>query len=471
MRSRVLLVSCLAGSVVLAASSALLAEERQVPQTSAEIQLSFAPVVKKVAPAVVNVYATREVQQQRSPLFDDPFFRRFFGGNGQVFPPQRRQQNSLGSGVIVDPSGVIITNAHVIIDDSEVKVALADRREFECDVVLKDKDLDLAVLKIRDPKGELPFAQIGESDSLEVGDIVLAIGNPFGVGQTVTQGIVSALARTRVGVADYQYFIQTDAAINPGNSGGALVNMSGQVVGINTAIYSRGGGSNGIGFAIPSDMVKVVLDSARHGDQVKLPSIGADLQPVTAQIAESLGLDRPSGLLIASIDPGGPAEKVGLEPGDRIVSLDGEDVSDPRVFNYRLATIGVGKVAKLVVDRDGQTMAIDIRLQAPKSVERPSEVRVSVRGPFTGTTIADMTPAIAQSLGLPRDEARGVIIAEVDPRSQIARVGFQPGDVILSVNGDDIGSTQDFLRAAGQQPLLWRVTINRRGRIIRLAFR
>ncbi|ODN72022.1 DegQ family serine endoprotease [Methylobrevis pamukkalensis] len=447
------------------------AAERTLPSSQAEIQLSFAPVVKQVAPAVVNVYATREVAARASPLFDDPFFRQFFGRDPrQQLQPQRRQQNSLGSGVIVDPSGIIITNNHVIADGTEVKIALADRREFECDVILKDKELDLAVLKIRDPRGDLPSVPIGESDALEVGDIVLAIGNPFGVGQTVTQGIVSALARTRVGIADYQFFIQTDAAINPGNSGGALIDMSGTLVGINTAIFSRGGGSNGIGFAIPSDMVKVVLESAKRGSTVQLPSIGVDMQPVTAEIAESLGLDRPTGVLIATLDPGGPAEKAGLQPGDRIVSVGGVEVSDPREFNYRLATIGVGNVADIEIDRDGRIDHLKITLQAPKKVERPQEVRVQVRGPFAGTTIADVTPGIARELGVP-GEPSGVLVTRIDPRSPAARVGIAPGDVVLAINGEEVVTTADFMRLAQTSPLLWRVTVNRQGRVIRMAFR
>ncbi len=277
----------------------------------------------------MNVYSIKQRQQSASPLMDDPFFRQFFGGD---FPaPQRgRPQASLGSGVIVDGSGLVVTNNHVIADGDEIKVALADRREFECDVVLKDEQLDLAVLKIRNPKGTLPAIDLSDSDQLEVGDLVLAIGNPFGVGQTVTQGIVSALARSQVGISDYQFFIQTDAAINPGNSGGALVDVKGDLVGINTAIFTRGGGSNGIGFAIPSNMVKVVIDSARKGvSAVELPWIGADLQPVTSDIAESLGLDRPQGVLVTSVSEDSPAAEAGLEVGDLVTAVDGTEVSDP----------------------------------------------------------------------------------------------------------------------------------------------
>jgi S1-C subfamily serine protease len=245
-----LAVASLALAVLSAVCPAGIAAAQQVPASQAEITLSFAPVAKTVSPAVVNVYASRTVQVRSSPLLDDPFFRQFFGDSVRRGPSQRTQ-NSLGSGVVVDPSGIIVTNNHVIDEGTEVKVALSDRREFECDVLLKDEQLDLAILKVRGLKGPLPVVPLADSDALQVGDLVLAVGNPFGVGQTVTQGIVSALARSQVGISDYQFFIQTDAAINPGNSGGALVDVKGRLVGINTAIFSRGGGSNGIGFAIP----------------------------------------------------------------------------------------------------------------------------------------------------------------------------------------------------------------------------
>jgi len=237
------------------------------------VTLSYAPVVQKVAPAVVNVYAAKVVEN-RNPFFDDPFFRRFFGGEGGL--PRERRQSSLGSGVIVDPSGLVVTNVHVIDGADEVKVALADKREFEAQIVLKDSRTDLAILRIKDSRERFPVVELGDSDNLQVGDVVLAIGNPFAVGQTVTHGIVSAVARTQVGITDYQFFIQTDAAINPGNSGGALVDLSGRLIGVNTAIYSRSGGSQGIGFAIPVNMVRVVVASALGGGKfVKRPWLGA----------------------------------------------------------------------------------------------------------------------------------------------------------------------------------------------------
>src|SRR6201997_320905 len=251
---RLLVVLLLSAGLALPA----LAQDRKVPSSPAELRLSYAPIVQRVQPAVVNVYAAKVVQNH-NPFLDDPIFRRFFGLQGG---PQEQMQRSLGSGVMVDPSGLVVTNVHVIEGADQVKVSLSDKREFEADIVLKDKRSDLAVLRLKDVHEKFPTLDFANSDQLMVGDVVLAIGNPFGVGQTVTHGIISALARTQVGITDYQFFIQTDAAINPGNSGGALVDVSGRLAGINTAIYSRSGGSQGIGFAIPANMVRVVVASA-----------------------------------------------------------------------------------------------------------------------------------------------------------------------------------------------------------------
>src|SRR3974377_510793 len=317
-------------ALVVAAS----AQERRVP-TPNELRLSYAPVVQHVEPAVVNVYAAKVIET-RNPLFDDPIFRQFFGVPGG---DRQQIQRSLGSGVIVDPSGLVVTNVHVIEGADEVKVSLSDKREFEATIVLKDKHSDLAVLRLKDSHERFPSLDFANSDTLEVGDVVLAIGNPFGVGQTVTHGIVSALARTQVGITDYQFFIQTDAAINPGNSGGALVDLSGRLVGINTAIFSRSGGSQGVGFAIPANMVHVVVASAKGGSPAVLrPWLGATLQQGTAGIAAPMWVKRPSGALVASVTPGGPAERGGLKAGDVITSVDAQPVDDINAFEHRFAT-------------------------------------------------------------------------------------------------------------------------------------
>ena len=317
-------------------------DSKRVPFGRAEMELSFAPLVKTTAPAVVNVYASQKVAA-RSPFAGDPFFEQFFGD--QRMPP--RLQQSLGSGVLVDPSGIVVTNFHVIRDADTVKVATSDGREFTSRTLLKDESLDLAVLKIDAPQ-PFPVVGIGNSDALEVGDLVLAIGDPFGVGQTTTSGIVSALARSNLGISDFGFFIQTDAAINPGNSGGALINMRGELVGINTAIYSRSGGSIGIGFAIPSNMVRAVVASAKSGnDYFERPYIGATFDAVTAQIAEALGLAQPSGALISEIIAGGPAAKAGLKPGDVVLGMNGAPIEHVEALGYRLATQPIGSDREL----------------------------------------------------------------------------------------------------------------------------
>ncbi len=451
-------------AIVVALTGPAAAQERRVP-TGAEIKLSFAPIVQRVAPAVVNVYAAKVVEN-RNPLFDDPLFRRFFGSPDM---PRDRVQRSLGSGVIVDPSGLVVTNNHVIEGASEVKVALADKREYEAEMVLKDARTDLAVLRIKDGRERFPALEFGDSDDLQVGDVVLAIGNPFAVGQTVTQGIVSALARTQVGITDYQFFIQTDAAINPGNSGGALVDVNGKLAGINTAIYSRSGGSIGIGFAIPSNMVKVVVTSARGGGgAVKRPWLGAKLQTITSEIAENLGLKRPSGALVAGVSPGGPAARSGLKTGDVVVAIDGQEVDDPNAFEYRFMTKPLGRTAQLGVLRAGKETRLTIALETAPETPR-DEVVIRARSPFAGVKAANLSPALADELRL-ESSAEGVVIVDVADGSLAQNFGFQRGDRVLSVNNERIQRTRDLERAAGQQNRMWRITIERGGKQVSVVF-
>ena len=436
------------------------------PQSRAEIGLSFAPVVKRAAPAVVNVYAQRKVQGASNPFFDDPFFRRFFGGQlPGMGPPGERIQRSLGSGVIVDPSGIVVTNHHVIEGADQIRVALSDKREFDAEVLLRDQRSDLAVLRLKDAHERFPAIEFGDSDAIEVGDFVLAIGDPFGVGQTVTQGIVSALARTQVGISDYNFFIQTDAAINLGNSGGALVDMGGRLVGINTAIFSRSGGSIGIGFAIPVNMVRVVLDSAKSGGKaVKRPWFGAKLQDVTPEIAESMGLKRPSGALVANVVPGSPAAQAGLETGDLIIAIDGQPVEDQNAFNYRFATKTLGGTANVAVDRHGKSAALTVKLEAAPETAR-DEITLSTRSPFMGAKVANLSPALAEELRLD-SSAEGVAIVDLAEGSLAGNVGFQRGDVILSVNGEAIAKTGDLERATKVPRRGWQIVIRRGGQQI-----
>jgi Do/DeqQ family serine protease len=440
------------------------AQDRRLPQSAAEMKLSFAPVVKRVAPAVVNVYAARVVEN-RHPLMDDPVFRRFFGQG----VPREQVQRSLGSGVIVDPSGLIMTNNHVIEGATEVKVSLADRRELEAEIVLKDSRTDLAVLKIKDAREKFPALEFGNSDDLQVGDLVLAVGNPFGVGQTVTHGIVSALARTQVGITDYQFFIQTDAAINPGNSGGALVDLAGRLVGINTAIFSRSGGSQGIGFAIPANMVKVVAASAMGGaGAVKRPWLGARLQTVTPEIAEGLGLKRPSGALVAGLIANSPAARGGLRTGDLILSIDGVAVDDENAFNYRFSTKPLGSQAQLGILRGGRESAIAVVLQTAPDSPR-DEIVIKSRSPFAGAKVGNLSPALAEELRLD-PAAEGVAILDVANGSVAQRLGFKRGDVIEAVNDKPVARTRDLDAATREQQRLWRITVMRNGQRITAQF-
>ncbi|MGJ4996871.1 DegQ family serine endoprotease [Bradyrhizobium sp. HKCCYLR20261] len=445
----------------LLAASPLAAQDRRVPQSQAELRLSYAPIVQRVQPAVVNVYAAKVVQN-RNPFLDDPIFRRFFGLQGG---PQEQMQRSLGSGVMIDASGLVVTNVHVIEGADEVKVSLADKREFEAEIVLKDSRTDLAVLRLKGTKEQFPTLELSNSDDLLVGDVVLAIGNPFGVGQTVTHGIVSALARTQVGITDYQFFIQTDAAINPGNSGGALVDMTGRLVGINTAIYSKSGGSQGIGFAIPANMVRVVVASAKAGGKaVKRPWLGARLQAVTPEIAESLGLRSPTGALVASVVANGPAAKAGIKSSDLIVSIDGQTVDDPNAFDYRFATRPLGGTAQIEVQRGGKPVKVAVALETAPDTGR-NEMVINGRSPFQGAKVANISPAVADELHLDAD-TEGVVILEPGDGTTAANVGFQKGDVIMAVNNQKIAKTNDLDKASRDGARIWRITVLRGGQQI-----
>ena len=369
--------------------------------------------MKRVAPAVVNVYATERVET-RSPFEGDPFFERFFGGGSPFGAPRERERSSLGSGVVVDPTGIVISNAHVVGEASEVKVALADGREYPAEILLRDERTDLAVLKVDNGGEDFPVLDFGDSDALEVGDLVLAVGNPFGVGQTVTSGIVSALARTNLGITDSGFFIQTDAAINPGNSGGALVDMDGALIGINTAIFSRSGGSIGIGFAIPSNMVRSVVAQAIGGSTtVSRPWIGAACQDVTPDIAASLGVDRPRGALVAELDPDSPAEQAGLQVGDLILAAGGRDIADRAGLDYRLAVTGIGNSLDLSVWRDGEIVTLNVAIEAEPELGEGDIILLGGESPLTGASVADLSATLADRLRI-RGARSGAVIVEVD---------------------------------------------------------
>jgi Do/DeqQ family serine protease len=366
---------------------------------------------------------------------------------------------------MVDASGLVVTNNHVIEGADQVKVSLADKREFEAEIVLKDSRTDLAVLRLKEGREKFPTLDFANSDELQVGDVVMAIGNPFGVGQTVTHGIISALARTQVGITDYQFFIQTDAAINPGNSGGALVDMTGKLAGINTAIFSRSGGSQGIGFAIPANMVRVVVASAKSGGKaVRRPWLGARLQAVTPEIAETLGLKLPSGALVASVVANSPAARGGLKSSDLIVAIDGQAVDDPNAFDYRFATRPLGGSAQVDVQRAGRTMKLTVPLETAPDGGR-NEIVLTGRSPFQGAKVANISPAVADELHLDAD-TEGVVVTDLADGGTAANVGFQKGDIILAVNSQKILKTSDLEKATRDSARLWRITLVRGGQQI-----
>ena len=462
------ILTCLVTALVLAAGFQAKVHARQTPQSRAEINLSFAPVVKKTAPAVVNVYARRIVRERGfSPFADDPFFKRFFGNRG-LLDRRRRGQNSLGSGVIVKPDGTIITNNHVIKGANDFRVVLADKREFSARLLLADPRTDLAILKIDTGGERLPVIQFGDSDSLEVGDLVLAIGNPFGVGQTVTSGIVSALARTRIGVSSYQFFIQTDAAINPGNSGGALIDMNGQLIGINTAIFTRSGGSNGIGFAIPVSMVRAILKARHKGGKIIRPWAGVKAQEVTSDIARSIGLDRPRGALVTSLHKSSPLRLAGLKRGDIIIEFDGKQIDSVKELQFRLATRVVGETATLKFLRRGRLYSATMDLIAPPEIPRRNLTVIRTRSPLSGLVVANISPAVAAEIGLVKAD-RGVV-AMGFRRGIARRAGFRVGDVIVELNDVKINNVRQLVQVVEQNDGWWDIVIMRKGRLRRLRF-
>jgi len=451
------------------------AGERQVPADRQQIQISFAPLVREVAPSVVNIYAERTVMaRERSPLFNDPFFQRFFGDRfgGQFGGPfggqlREQRQTSLGSGVIVREGGLVVTNHHVIAGAEGVRVVLSDRSEYDATVLVSDEHTDLALLQVEGLGDRaLDPVALSDSDRLEAGDLVLAIGNPFGVGQTVTSGIVSAEARTGVGISDFSFFIQTDAAINPGNSGGALVAMDGTVVGINTAIFSQDGGSVGIGFAIPANMVRSFLAGWDNGMPLARPWLGAQGQTVTASLADSLGLERPAGVVLTEIVPDGPAHRAGLRRGDVITAVGDQPVEDRDALDFRIATAMLGEAAVLTVRRDAAALSLNLPIEAPPEEPAPDITLIEGVNPFAGAEVANLSPAFAIRNGLAEGPFEGVIVASVLSRSPADRVGVQPGDILVAINGATISSVADVVAATAEAAPAWEITLNRGGRVI-----
>jgi Do/DeqQ family serine protease len=410
------------------------AAAQPLPSSRDELQFSYAPLVKKVSPAVVNIYTATSVRapQRRLP-FPLP-------GMPQDGGP--RVQNSLGSGVLVNADGLIVTNAHVVRGADEIRVVLADRREFAAKLVTQDDRYDLAILRIDGGSEKFPFLELRDSDSIEVGDIVLAIGNPFGLSQTVTHGIVSAVARSTGGVNDSSFFVQTDAAINPGNSGGALVSLDGRLIGINTAIYSQTGGSVGIGFATPSNIVARIIEIGTSGGRLVRPWLGISMQSVTPELATALNLPRPVGLLVKDVFAKGPGESAGIKRNDVIVALRDQPIDDEAGMRFRLATLSVGETVPIKVLRAGKEVTLQLPLAAPPEDPPREKSVLEGRQPLSGATVVNLSPAVAEEMGL-IEWKPGVVVVEVRPGSYAGRF-LRQGDMVIAINGQEAKSVADL---------------------------
>ncbi len=420
--------------------------ETRVPQSQAEISLGFAPLVKEAAPAVVNIYAKRVVASRESPFAGDPFFGNLFRNQG---PARPRVQNSLGSGVILSEDGIVVSNFHVVGLATDIRVQLKDRREYSAKVLLADQESDLAILQIQDADA-MPYLHLRDSDTVEVGELVLAIGNPFGVGQTVTSGIISGLARSGTATGNARgYFLQTDAPINPGNSGGALIDVNGDLVGVNTSILTRSGGSNGIGFAIPSALVREFVEQARAGrERFARPWAGMGGQPVDSDLAEGLGLGRPEGVLVSDLHPESPFYNKGFSPGDVILEVDGQPVNTPAEMIFRMSVAGIGQETEILALMSGEEAKVKVpMIVAPETPARETLV-TGRRTAVPELTLSNINPAVISEFNLPLN-VTGVVVEKPGPVG--ARIGLRPGDILRVIDGVDIATTgeaEDTLRNA-----------------------
>jgi serine protease Do len=430
-------------------------------------EAGFFPVVQKVLPAVVNIASSKVVrmpQNRMSPFFSDPFFRQFFGMIPRT--PQKQLERSLGSGVIVNSSGYVLTNNHVVSGASDIEVLLADKRNFKATIVGTDPMTDVAVIKL--DANDLPVLVLGNSDSINVGNFVLAVGNPFGLNGSVTMGIVSAKGRGNLGIEGYENFIQTDAAVNPGNSGGALVDVHGELIGINTAIVaSNGGGNNGIGFAVPINMARQVMDQILKSGKVVRGYLGVWIQPVTPQIAGSFDLPKAEGVLLSDIASGGPAAKAGLQKGDIVLKMNDQPVSDASQLQLNIAMLPPGSTIKLTIFRNRSEKTVTATLgELPAQGGQAQKEEGGVSPSMQGLSVDNLTPEIARQLRLPRN-TRGVVVTNVDPGTAAADADIRTGDVIEEVNRRTVNNVDDFNRAMsglGNQDVL--LLINRRGKTI-----
>ncbi len=459
------MIRALMTALTLGLATPLVAETK-VPESQAEITLGFAPLVKEAAPAVVNIYAKRIVAVQESPFQGDPFFQNLFRDFGT---PRPQVQNSLGSGVILSDSGIVVSNYHVVGMATDIRVVLNDRREFKADVLLGDEANDLAVLQLREAT-DMPHLTFRDSDSVEVGELVLAIGNPFGVGQTVSSGIVSGLARSGTAAGAGQgYFIQTDAPINPGNSGGALIDVNGDLIGINTRILTRSGGSNGIGFAIPSKLVSEFVSQAKSGNtKFEVPWAGAVGQTVDADIAESLGLDRPGGILISNLHPASPFKQAGIAPGDIILGVDGQPVSHGAEMIFRMSVAGIGETAEIEGILGGAHRSVAVDLITPPESPARDTVTTKDRSVIPQMVLSNINPAVIAEFGLALG-LRGVVVES--PGEIGARAGLRIGDVILGVDGKETATVDDVVRALRNAERRLALQVQRGSRRVVMRFR
>lgn len=425
-----------------------------------DAQVSIADVTARVVHSVVNVYATKVQtapdQHQQMPFFNDPFFRRFFGAPEA---PAQRQERSLGSGVIIDNKGTILTNNHVVQNAQDIRISLSDKRDLDAELIGTDPQSDLAVLRLKKPPKDIHPLQFGDSSRLRLGDVVLAIGNPFGVGQTVTMGIVSATGRANMGIVDYEDFIQTDAAINPGNSGGALVDLEGHLVGINTAILSRTGGYQGIGFAIPSNMARPVMQSLMAHGKVVRGWLGVTIQDVDTDLSAALGLSSSEGVLVGDVAQGSPAERAGVRRGDVILQLNDKPVDSSAKLRNLVAMLGPNATVKLQIVRDKKPMTVSVQL-TPLPAEllaKRSQEDVPPKS-LSGLSLAPLNAATRRAFGIPPTLNVGVVVTKVAPGTPAHDAGLRPGDVVVEINRQPVGSVEQammlYQRAQGRV-LLW----------------
>jgi serine protease Do len=441
------------GLLLLAPALGAVADEASTPIRAEQLQAisqTFVQIARHITPAVVGISTTRVVTDGGESLFSDPYFRWFFGDQGPH--PHEREEEGLGSGVIVTPEGLIVTNEHVVGGADHIKVTLSDRRDFDAKVIGTDKKTDLAVLKIDGT--DLPWVPFGDSSKLEPGEVVLAVGNPFGLTQTVTMGIVSGVGRQGVGITDYEDFIQTDAAINPGNSGGAMVNSRGELIGINTAIFTQSGGYEGIGFAIPANLARTIADSLEKHGRVVRGWLGVSIQEVTPELAAQFNLDTPKGAVVTEVLGKSPAEKAGVKRGDVIVGLNGQEVENLARLRLLVAAAPVGSRMTLQIVRDGKKKKVDVTIgELPEDVASLTRKPEAVEGDFdnvlSGLTVGPLSRENALRFQL--DPAgKGAVVLEVAAGSPASRAGIMEGDVIMEINRQEVATLDDYDRLARQ---------------------